>query len=143
MAPSLHPGDHLLVSPSAPGWECPRRGEVVVVRDPRDPASRYAKRIVGLPGDEVRTHDGLLYVGGAPLDEPYLGGLPASVGLDEAAWTLGAREYFVAGDNRAHSTDSRRFGPVDREMIVGRVWLRYWPLRAFGRVRGGPKSGRL
>ena len=105
-----------------------------MVRDPRLPAREELKRIVGLPGEELRFEDGLLYVDGAPLDEPYLEGLPPTLGLEARCWRLGPGEYFVMGDNRAHSTDSREYGPVRAEMLVGRVVLRYWPPRRWGIV---------
>ena len=76
--------------------------------------------------------EGMLYVGERQVAEPYLGGLPSSVGLGESEWDLGAGEYLVLGDNRAHSTDSRDFGPIQRDRIVGRAWVRYWPFRSWG-----------
>ena len=105
----------------------------MVVRDPRLPVGEL-KRVVGLAGEEVRLEDGLLYVDGAALDEPYLGGLPPTLGLGTRTWRLEPGEYFVMGDNRAHSTDSREYGPVKADMLVGRVVLRYWPPRRWGRV---------
>ena len=107
----------------------------MVVHDPTSPARGLIKRIVGLPSEEVAFQEGLLYVNGMHLMEPYLGGLPATLGLREMAWKLGDGEYLVMGDNRTRSTDSRDFGPVDAGSIAGRVWFRYWPLRSFGPVR--------
>ena len=133
MRPALAHGDVLLVSSVEEGEEL-GRGDVVVVREPAGRAGEYLKRIVGLPGEEVRTVDGLLFVDGTHTHEPYLGGLPSSVGLGEAVWKLGESAYLVMGDNRAHSTDSRHFGPVARSDITARVWLRFWPLSRFGRV---------
>ncbi len=131
MRPALAHGDVLLVGGVG---GAPRRGDVVVARGPAGRAGEYLKRVVGLPGEEVRLRDGLLFVDGKRVREPYLGGLPSSVGLGDAAWTLGASEYFVMGDNRAHSTDSRHFGPVARSDIAARVRLRCWPPSRFGRV---------
>ena len=82
----------------------------------------------------MRIEDGLLFVNGDRVEEPYLGGLPASVGLGETSWTLGPDEYVVLGDDRVRSTDSREFGPVGRDLILGKVWFRYWPLSAWGRI---------
>lgn len=127
MRPSFEPGEWLLVSRRAYHRATPTRGELVIVRDPRDLARLYLKRVVGLPGEEVRLFEGMLYINGSYLPEPYLGGLPAYLGLEENVWKLGEGEYFVMGDDRAHSTDSRHFGPVRRELIVGRAWLRLWP----------------
>jgi signal peptidase I len=105
---------------------------VVVVVAPGDSHLRYVKRVVGLPGEEVRILDGALLVDGARLIEPYLGGLPSSVGLGDSVWGLGPEEYFVLGDNRLRSTDSREYGPVGARLIVGKAWFRYWPLRGWG-----------
>jgi signal peptidase I len=132
MRPSLRPGQRLLVRRTGLAWS---RGQVVVVRDPREPATRFMKRLVGLPGEEVRLLDGVLLVDGEVLEEPYLGGLPSSLGPGDRAWALGEDEYLVLGDNRSRSTDSRGFGPVAAELIAGRVWFRYWPPRAWGRIR--------
>ena len=107
----------------------------MVVRDPRLPAREELKRIVGLAGEEMRFEDGLLYIDGAVLDEPYLGGLPSTLGLEGKRWKMGPDEYFLMGDNRAHSTDSREYGPVKADMLVGKVWLRYWPPRRWGLIR--------
>ena len=134
MAPSFQSGDRLLIGRRVYRRASPGRGEVVVVRDPRDPSEHYLKRVVGLPGEEVRLAEGMLFIDGEQLAEPYLGGLPASPGLGEAAWTLGEDRYFVMGDNRAHSTDSREFGPIAPRDVVGKVRFRLWPLSRSGRV---------
>ena len=133
MRPVLAHGEVLLVGGVGES-EALRRGEVVVVREPAGRAGEYLKRVVGLPGEEVRIVDGLLFVDGNHTRESYLGGLPSSVGLGETAWTLGMSEYFVMGDNRAHSTDSRHFGPVLHSAIAARVRLRCWPLSRLGRI---------
>ena len=127
MEPGLLPGDRLLVERRAAA-----AGDVVVVNDPRDPRKELLKRIVALPGETVAFEDGRLLIDDAPLAEPYLGGLPQVLGLEAAEWSLGEAEYFVLGDNRAHSTDSRTFGPIAAAHIVGRAWFRYWPLGRVG-----------
>ena len=108
---------------------------MVVLRNPRDPAVHDVKRVVGLPGESVRLADGSLYVDGTHLPEPYLGGLPASVGLEYRDWSLSGDEFFALSDNRARGTDSRHFGPVRRAAIVGKVYFRIWPVRGLGRAR--------
>ena len=133
MAPAFDPGHLLLVKRAVPGSGL-SRGDLVIVRDPRDSKSRYVKRVVGLPGERIQLLEGLLYVDGNHLAEPYLGGLPASLGLEDKVWGLGEGEYFVLGDNRPRSTDSRAFGPVDAGLIVGSVWFRYWPPGKWGKA---------
>ena len=96
MRPALAHGDVLLVSGVEEGEEL-GRGDVVVVREPAGREGEYLKRVVGLPGEEVRTVDGLLFVDGTHTHEPYLGGLPSSVGLGETAWTAGRVGVLGAG----------------------------------------------
>ena len=132
MEPSYRSGDLLLVGPVGRG--APARGDVVVLRDPREPDAHDLKRVVGLPGESVRLADGSLYVDGAHLAEPYLGGLPASLGLERREWTLPGDRFFVLSDNRARGIDSRDFGPVRRAAILGKVWRRVWPPRGPGRA---------
>ena len=123
----------MLVSPGPVLAEADR-GALVVVCDPRRREERYLKRVVGLPGESISLRDGLLIVDDAHFPEPYLRGLPPSLGLEEGHWELGPGEYFVMGDNRAHSTDSRNFGAVHQRLIVGRAWLRVWPIGRWGRI---------
>ena len=133
MVPSLRAADRLIV---VGGRGCyPARGDLVVLRSADDGERRYVKRVIGLPGEEVTLPEGLLLVNGKRLREPYLRGLPASPGLGESRWSLGREEYFVMGDNRAHSTDSRSFGPVALGQIEGRARLRVWPLSRLGRLQ--------
>lgn len=133
MEPSYRTGDLLLVRSLGRGPIS--RGDVVVVRDPREPDAHDLKRVVGLPGESVRLSDGLLYIDSAHLPEPYLGGLPASLGLERREWSLSGDRFFVLSDNRVHGTDSRRFGPVQRAEIVGKVWFRAWPRRGPRRIQ--------
>ena len=135
MRPAFEPAHHLLVSRMAYAVSAPSRGDVVIVHDPRGTGRRYLKRVVGLPGEEVRLLDGVLFLDGVRLEEPYLEGRPAALGLGERVWKLGTGESFVLGDNRLRSTDSREFGPVRQRLIVGKAWLRYWPPRKWGPIR--------
>lgn len=138
MAPSLRPGDQVVVDESAYREGGPARGDVVVFSNPRGDGRHDVKRVVGLPGERVVMAEGMLFIDGDQLAEPYLGGLPSSVGLGEWAWELGEGEYVVLGDNRARSTDSREFGPVGTDRIVGRAWMRYWPPTAWGGLGASP-----
>ena len=131
MAPAFRSGERLLVSRLTYLLQKPERRDAVVMRDPRDTRQIYLKRLIALPGEEVRIVDASLYIDEAHLEEPYVHDQPASLGLGEWTWHLGPEEYFVMGDNRAHSTDSRHFGPIDRKLLVGKAWFRYWPLHPF------------
>lgn len=121
----------MIVSPF--GKDGPARGDVVVTMSP-DESGFYLKRVVGMPGETVAILEGMFLIDGEPFSEPYLHGLPASVGLSASEWKLGENEFFLMGDNRAHSDDSRKYGPVNLSNIKGRAILRCWPLRGLGRM---------
>ena len=132
MAPTLRAGDWLLTRSERPGLPPIKRGDIVIaavdsaVQPGADSAElgserRVIKRVIGLPNEHVLFADGMLFIDGERLTEPYLRGLPPYPGLDEQAFTLGRAEYFVMGDNRARSTDSRHYGPVAHRQICGRV----------------------
>jgi signal peptidase I len=114
----------------------PERGDIVVFETPEKAVRRcgaggtFVKRIVGLPGDHIAQTDGVLYVDGQPLDEPYVNGGPR--GPDFAERALEADEYFMMGDNRGESCDSRAWGPVTRDDLIGPVFAVYWPLTRLG-----------
>jgi signal peptidase I len=117
----------------------PKRGDIVVFQAPSTAAAAGCgrgatiKRIVGLPGETVSMQDGLVLIDGEPLHEPYL--RPAYRGRQTGAWSrVPADAYFVLGDNRALSCDSRSWGVVPREAIVGRAELTYWPPGRAGRT---------
>ena len=131
MLPAIRPGDWLLVS--SRGASHLKRGDVIVHVAIQDGNDKWVKRVVGLPGEEVRLREGGIYINGELLHEPYLGGLPPSLGLDDRAWNVGDRAYFVMGDNRAHSTDSRDYGSVSLASVLGRVVGRIWPPTGWGR----------
>ena len=103
----------------------PRRGEVIIFEFPRDMERDFVKRVVGLPGDTVEIQRGQVIVNGAPLSEPYIthhsnGSHPKT--------TVPRGSYFVLGDNRRASNDSRDWGPVSESRIIGRAWVSFWPL---------------
>lgn len=110
----------------------PQRGEVVVFHPPRRPDVEYVKRVVGLPGEEVEVKRGIVFADGLPLDEPYI----KRRGTTETRGPLhlSENEYYVLGDNRLGSEDSRTWGPITLESIVGRVWFTYWPPSGAGLV---------
>lgn len=95
----------------------------------------YIKRVIALPGDLLQAEEGSLFLNGERLAEPYLGGLPSIPGIEDR-WEidLGSDHFFVMGDNRFRSTDSRHFGPIHRDAIWGRTVARVWPPSGMGRV---------
>ena len=133
MEPNFHDYEYLIIDELSYRWRVPERGEVVVLRDPLERSKFFIKRIVGVPGDVVFIEQGQVYVNGELLDESaYLADTVetnAVNGVSEV--TLQTDEYFVMGDTRPASFDSRRFGPIAQSEFVGRVWIRAWPFTKF------------
>jgi signal peptidase I len=130
MAPTLTEGELLAVGPvTGP----PRRGQLVLVRWPGPAAMELVKRIVGLPGEQVRLTATGLEVDGRPVPEPYLPSSPRDPAPFEVR--LGRDEYLVLGDRRDASTDGRAFGPIRRHDVIGIVRFVYWPPLAWRRIR--------
>lgn len=133
MEPTFHGGDYILINELSYRFREPERGEVVVFRYPGDEKTFFIKRIVGLPGERVVVTGGKLYVYNAEHEEGRLMNedvyLPEElVTIGEKDITLGENEFFVMGDNRDASFDSRQWGPLKRSDVVGSVWVRLWPL---------------
>ncbi|MFQ5880346.1 MAG: signal peptidase I [Dehalococcoidia bacterium] len=112
----------------------PGRGDVVVFRSPQDRSTDFIKRIIGQPGDTVEIRDGTVFINGALLEEPYASGRTNCHGGRQRCGplTLGEGRYYVLGDNRTSSSDSRLWGPVPEGDIIGKAWFSYWPLSQLG-----------
>jgi len=157
MDPTLHEGQFLLVnkvvyaqldmerlSRLIPFWDAdeegkrylfhpPKRGEVIVFRFPLDTSRDFVKRVIAVPGETIEIRAGVVYINGRVLNEPYL--RPGAMSREfMAPRTMGEGQYFVMGDNRRASNDSRDWGPVAEEYIIGKVWLTYWPPDRLGFV---------
>ncbi len=137
MEPTFLPADCIMVDKLTYRFSSPGRGDVVVLwpPEPYRQDNPYIKRVVGLPGETVRTDgDGQVYIEDRSGTEFKLVEDPAMppCGVKNRSWTLGEGEYFVMGDNRGNSQDSTAFGPVGKGDLVGKTWLRYWPLSRFG-----------
>jgi len=124
MQPTLKPGEFLLVNRVAYKFGEPSIGDIIVFHAPGVNDMDYIKRVIGLPGDQVRISDGIVYVNNQPLYEPFIAEAPRYGGT----WDVPLGEYFVLGDNRNNSSDSHMWGFVPREDIVGRALFIYWPL---------------
>ena len=158
MSPTLEGGQYLIVdqvsyfqldverlSRTIPFWDAsdsspqfafdpPTRGEIIVFQFPQDPDKDFVKRVVGLPGETVEVRSGTVYINGDALQEPYLMRTDRS---SARPLVLDDKEYYVIGDNRRNSNDSRAWGVVPEENIVGKVWMVYWPWEDVG-VVGSP-----
>lgn len=131
MFPTLENSEYLLTEKISYRFGQPERGDIIVFESPPNPSEDFIKRIVALPGEEVKISQGHVVVNGKPLEENYL---PENTYTSEGTFnrvSLGDDEYFVLGDNRNNSSDSRRWGPVKRKAVVGKSWIIYWPLNKF------------
>jgi signal peptidase I len=142
MEHSFEPDDYVLVDKLSPHWDPYSRGDVVVLQPPEGWAAEttpFIKRVIGVGGDTIQVKDGLVYVNGTALDEPYLfadaNGASQPTTSDEPQWLVPTNDIFVMGDHRQQSADSRLFGPIPVTSVVGRAVIRYWPLAAFGTVQ--------
>jgi len=137
MEPNLHSGEYLLVNKMAyRGVGEPERGDIVVFQA-WNQEKDFIKRVVGVPGDELQIRDGCVHINDTCLEEPYLDQATTDaigpVRLEEG-------EYYVLGDNRGNSSDSRAYGPLDQDRIVGRAWFTYWPPGDIGLVPASDQS---
>lgn len=156
MFPNLHDGDMLLVNRNAyesfdlytlidwlPGvdhadakeWQPfadPKRGDIIVFDPPVSSSKPYIKRIIGLPGETVEIRDGNVYIDGELLEESYIEPGITDCTRECTPWEIPEGQVFVMGDNRQNSSDSRVFGPIDIDSILGRAWVIYWPAGDMG-----------
>ena len=134
MMPSLDDQERIFVNKFVHRWEPIERGDIVVFRYPRDPSKSYIKRVIGVPGDRIRIDAGQLFVNNEAVEEDYV---PAAY-ADERSYSeivVPPRSYFVLGDHRSMSNDSRDFGPVREGYIFGKAVFGYWPMDKLGRLR--------
>ncbi|MCD8348291.1 MAG: signal peptidase I [Lachnospiraceae bacterium] len=134
MYPALSDGDQLIVDMISYRFTDPKRFDIVVFPFQYQEDTYYIKRIIGLPGETVQIIDGVIYINGEVLEEAYGYEEIRNPGLAATEITLGDQEYFVLGDNRNNSTDSREpsVGNITRDQILGKAILRFWPLSSFG-----------
>jgi len=135
MEPNFHDHEYLIIDEISYRFKAPERGQVIVFRYPRDPQEYFIKRIIALPGEEVQIKDGRVKVFNAAnpegfiLQERYLPADLNTINTDENKITLLDNEYFVLGDNRNASKDSRSFGALNKSFITGKILFRGWPLK--------------
>lgn len=138
MYPTLHDGDNLIVDKISYRFHDPERFDVVIFPYEYEKRTYYIKRVIGLPGETVQIdYEGNIYIDGEILEEDYGYEAMVSPGIAEEPITLAEDEYFVLGDNRNNSTDSRvaEVGPVHKDRIIGRAWIRIFPFKDAGLVK--------
>ena len=140
MQRTLEPDQYVLVDKLTPRWDTYKRGDIVVFTPPTDWVQSngvpYIKRVIGVGGDEIEVREGKVYVNGTELLEPYVyevDGEPQETTdpLGQGSWVVPAGDLFLMGDHRSNSADSREFGTVAIDQVIGRAWLRYWPIGDF------------
>lgn len=139
MVPTFHNNDYILTDKLSYRFSLPKKGDVIVLKNPRNESQDFIKRIIAIPGDSVKIENGFVFVNGVKLNELYLPQDTQSLGgsfLSEGEQiTAGENQYIVLGDNRNHSSDSREWGPVTRKEIIGKVVFRYFPVNNFGLIQ--------
>lgn len=135
MRPTLHDGDNLIVDKLSYRFQDPQRFDIIVFPYEHKKKTYYIKRIIGMPGERVRIdQDGIIYINGEVLEEDYGAEVMRNPGRAVTEITLGEDEYFVLGDNRNNSSDSRdpSVGNIHRDRIIGKAWIRIWPFSDIG-----------
>ena len=129
MLPRLHDGERIFVNKLI-YYDLPevKRGDIIVFWFPDDPSKSYIKRVIGLPGETVEVREGRVYINGRELTEPYLDPQLNLARVNQLPLTVKKHYYFVMGDNRDHSSDSRLWGLVPEKYIYGKALFRYWPV---------------
>ncbi len=138
MFATLDDNDYLIANKIDYRLHNPQRGDIVILRPPTDNSKDFIKRVIALPGERLLIRGGIVYINGRKLDEPYL----PEAWIIDTNWpsngsngqVMGPNEYFVMGDNRNRSQDSRIFGPITRDRIDGKAWFRIWPIDHFGNI---------
>ena len=145
MHPTFKDGQFIFTDKISYRMGVPKRGEVIVFKDPKNPDIDFIKRIIGLPGETVKISEGRVYINGQVFDESNYLATDVFTGSesylsDNQEIQIPEGKYFVMGDNRSHSSDSRDFGPVMPSEFVGKVFFRYWPIPDFGKIEGAKYS---
>ena len=133
MEPNFYNGQFVLVNKLAYKLGEPERGDVVVFKNPANQDEDYIKRVIGLPGDTVQFSDDHVYINGELLhDDPFIN--PPTYSRGQEMVKVSPDHLFVMGDNRRNSRDSRDFGVLDEDLLIGKAWIRLWPISEWGRV---------
>jgi len=137
MLPNIEDGEWIMVNKASYFFSDPKRGEVIVFNPGEEVGAQYPfiKRVIAQPGDNVEIKDGKVFINGIPINEPYIFPEPSQRYKNFGPEEMLVDQYFVLGDNRNNSNDSRSWGPVTRANIIGRAWFVYWPPSKWGLVK--------
>ena len=139
MVATFHDGDYIITQKISYKLGLPQRGDIVVFKNPRDESQDFIKRVIAIPGDTIMVNSTQVYLNGQLLNEPYLSPGTPTFGRnflnDGIEVKAGDNQYFVFGDNREHSSDSREWGSIPKEKIIGKAFFRYFPPQVFGLVK--------
>lgn len=138
MVPTFHNGDYIITEKLSYRFGTPRRGDIIVLKNPRDESQDFIKRIIALPTDTIRLENNTIFVNDVAKNEIYLPAGTKTAGgsflFEGQTVRAGPDQYFVMGDNREHSSDSREWGGVTKKEIIGKAFFRYWPPQSIGFV---------
>lgn len=142
MVATFHNADYILTDKLSYQLGKPKYGDLIVFKNPKDESQDFIKRIIGTPGDTVRLQNNVFYLNDKPLAEKYLSTGTITRGgsflREGQTITVADNHYFVSGDNREHSSDSREWGTLTKQEIIGKVFFRYWPPNVFGLIKHLP-----
>ncbi len=138
MVPTFQNGDYILTDKISYKFKEPKKGDIIVLKNPRNESQDFIKRIIATPGDQIKIESSIVYINENPLNELYIpNDLITRSGnflTEDETINMGKDQYFVMGDNRSHSSDSREWGTVSKKEIIGRVFFRYIPLNKLGLI---------
>jgi signal peptidase I len=139
MMPNFQDGEYILTEKVTYYTRSPGRGDVVVFMPPVSDTDEFIKRVIGLPGERIMIKEGHIFINGKLLPESYIAGNVVTTGgpflTENKEYEVPAGEYFVMGDNRPNSSDSRYWGPITQKMMTGRAWIVYWPINIMGVIQ--------
>lgn len=138
MVPNFEDGEYLLTEKVTYRFNEPQRGDVIVFSAPPTRRQEYIKRIIAIPGDKIELRDDKIYLNDSILNEEYIPfdfkTLAGEFLKNNNSYIVPSNEYIVLGDNRENSKDSREFGPIKKSDIVGKAWVKYWPIEVAGKI---------
>ena len=139
MFPTMRNGDYLITEKISYKLGTPKRGDMIVLKNPRDESQDFIKRIIATPGDTIRIEENNVFINGGIIQESYLPEdtttHPGAFLTDKNTIQAGPNQFFVMGDNRNHSSDSREWGAITKKEIVGKAFFRYWPPQSMGLLK--------